>query len=87
MRLRRFVLLIACLAVTACAPAAVEPTAQSTPAAAPSTGNPEVTLAFAGDVHFTARTLGVLDDVRKLDPVAKMMADADLAMVNLETAV
>ncbi|MEV0274333.1 CapA family protein [Hamadaea sp. NPDC050747] len=87
MRLRRFALLIACFAATACAPAAVEPTAQSTPAAAPSTGNPEVTLAFAGDVHFTARTLGVLDDVRKLDPVARMMADADLAMVNLETAV
>ncbi|MEV6965281.1 CapA family protein [Hamadaea sp. NPDC051192] len=88
MRLRRFALLIACFTVAACAPAAVENSAQTpapTPAAEP--GNPEVTLAFAGDVHFTARTLGVLADVGKLDPVAKMMADADVAMVNLETAV
>jgi poly-gamma-glutamate capsule biosynthesis protein CapA/YwtB (metallophosphatase superfamily) len=85
MRLCRFALLIACFAVAACAPEVVQHKAQPTPT--PSPVERDITLAFAGDVHFTARTLGVLDDVGKLDPVTRMMGDADLAMVNLETAV
>ena len=48
-----------------------------------------VTLAFAGDVHFMARTRQRLDrDVRTaVGPMARVLSAADLAMVNLETAV
>lgn len=55
------------------------------PPAADATPTPvarDITLAFAGDVHFIDRTVGV-----QLHEVTEMMADADLAMVNLETAV
>jgi poly-gamma-glutamate synthesis protein (capsule biosynthesis protein) len=62
-----------------------------TPLAAPSptpTGPPEITLAFAGDIHFVERTLPLLDDpATAFGPVATVLSDADLAMVNLETAV
>lgn len=48
----------------------------------------EITLAFAGDVHFAERTTALLDDpARALGPIAQVMAAADLAVVNLETAV
>lgn len=46
-------------------------------------------LAFGGDVHFEGLLNQRLadDPGGMLDPVAEMLADADLAMVNLETAV
>ncbi|HEV7706988.1 MAG TPA: CapA family protein [Asanoa sp.] len=62
------------------------PTATPTPArpAEPAT----LTLAFAGDVHFTGRTLGLLDKpATAFGPIAETLADADLTIVNLETAV
>ena len=88
-RLRRYaVLAICCAAAAACSPTAQQqaqpPASVPTQATEPAG---EVTLAFAGDVHFTDRTSRVLDDVAKLDPVTRMMGDADLAMVNLESAV
>ncbi|MGH3346912.1 MAG: CapA family protein [Nocardioides sp.] len=46
-----------------------------------------VTLAFAGDVHFQLHVAELLDDPRGLGPMARALATADVAMVNLETAI
>lgn len=48
-----------------------------------------VTIAFGGDVHFEGFLGQALADepLTMLDPVAEMMADADLAIINLETAI
>ena len=47
-----------------------------------------VTFAFAGDVHFTGRTAALLDDpATAIGPFAAQLGAADLAMVNLESAV
>lgn len=49
---------------------------------------PQITLAFAGDVHFAERTLALLKKpITAFGPVAEILSAADLAMVNLETAV
>jgi poly-gamma-glutamate synthesis protein (capsule biosynthesis protein) len=65
------------------------PVAPTTAAPAPSPTRPaEITLAFAGDVHFTGRTLALLDDPRTaIGRFADVLREADLAMLNLETAV
>ncbi len=49
----------------------------------------EITLAFAGDVHFEGRVSTRLetDPATALGPVATELSRADLAMVNLETAI
>ena len=49
----------------------------------------EVTLAFAGDVHFEQHLSGLLDRRPRgaLGPVARTLRSADLTMVNLETAI
>ena len=59
------------------------------PSSAPSaTPAAQITLAFAGDVHFTGRTLALLDDpAAAIGPYATVLRAADFAMVNLETAV
>lgn len=46
-----------------------------------------VTLAFAGDVHFTERTANRLGVDPALGPMAATLSAADFAMVNLETAI
>jgi hypothetical protein len=47
-----------------------------------------VTLAFAGDVHFELHLAALLDrPSRTLGPIRRTLADADLTMVNLETAI
>jgi poly-gamma-glutamate synthesis protein (capsule biosynthesis protein) len=47
-----------------------------------------LTLAFAGDVHFTGRTAPLLaDPSTAFGPIASELAAADFSMVNLETAV
>jgi poly-gamma-glutamate capsule biosynthesis protein CapA/YwtB (metallophosphatase superfamily) len=47
-----------------------------------------VTFAFAGDVHFTGRTAALLrDPASAVGPFTKQLKAADLAMVNLETAI
>jgi Bacterial capsule synthesis protein PGA_cap/D-alanyl-D-alanine carboxypeptidase len=47
-----------------------------------------VTLAFAGDVHFEYHLAALLDRPRgALGPITDALADADLAMVNLESAI
>ncbi|HEY7432273.1 MAG TPA: CapA family protein, partial [Streptosporangiaceae bacterium] len=85
--------------VTTGAPAATGVSAgagRSTPhQARPAAGRPvragaagSVTLAFAGDVHFTGRTAKLLSDpATAFGPVAAVLRSADFAAVNLETAV
>ncbi|WP_333769962.1 CapA family protein [Streptomyces sp. IBSBF 2435] len=62
------------------AAAAKRPTA---PAEPPGT----LTLAFAGDVHFTERTAGRLGVDPALGPMSAALSAADFAMVNLESAI
>ncbi len=51
-------------------------------------GGGEAVLAFAGDVHFTGRTLPLLRNPKTaFGPFASVLSAADFAMVNLETAV
>jgi poly-gamma-glutamate synthesis protein (capsule biosynthesis protein) len=48
----------------------------------------DLVLDFAGDVHFTGRTLSLLNNpATAFGPIAALLRDADLTMVNLETAV
>ena len=47
-----------------------------------------ITLAFAGDVHFTGRTAKLLrNPATAFGPIAGLLRSADLTVVNLETAV
>lgn len=60
------------------------------PASAPASPAPAatITLAFGGDVHFTGRTLALLDDPQTaFGPVAEQLRAADFAMINLESAI
>ncbi len=97
-RWRRWRVATASIALTAlaagCAPAGSDPgvawhDASPSPTASPTPAPPaEITLAFAGDVHFTGRTLPLLDDpASAFGPFAEVFDAADFAMVNLETAV
>lgn len=65
-----------------------EVTAMADSPAMPMSDAPAITLAFGGDVHFAGR----LDDVPEqgdstLGPISDVLRSADLAMVNLETAI
>lgn len=71
---------------------------QATPTTLPTTTAPsptappppasEITLAFAGDVHFIDETLPHLADPETaFGPYADLLRSADFAMINLETAV
>src|SRR5688572_26063623 len=54
---------------------------------APGSGR-EVTLAFAGDVHFQLNLASLLDHPRgALGPIERVLSSADLTMVNLESAI
>jgi poly-gamma-glutamate synthesis protein (capsule biosynthesis protein) len=69
-------------------PARIPTVAPSASAPATPAGPREVTLAFAGDVHFTGRTGRLLADPgTAFGPIAPVLAAADIAMVNLESAV
>ncbi|MFG3052087.1 CapA family protein [Kitasatospora sp. NPDC048239] len=71
--------------------------AASTAPSAAASGSPaaprpdgSITVAFAGDVHFEGRTeprLGVKAPEQPLGPISKTLSDADLAVLNLETAI
>ncbi len=66
-----------------------EAEAESEPDAEPAEPKGSVTIAFGGDMHFE-RDLGVRlanETTTMLSPVADMLADADLAIANLETTV
>ncbi|SRR6266567_1679552 len=48
----------------------------------------DITLAFAGDVHFTGRTARLLrHPAAAFGPIAGLLRSADLTLVNLETAI
>lgn len=69
-------------------PAAAAPSDAAAGSAPSPTGPAEITLAFAGDVHFTERTAGLLNDpATAFGSISSALSAADLAMVNLETAV
>ena len=89
-------------ACTASAPAGqAVPAAARTPARSPGPARPQqartrqataqpgpVTLAFAGDVHFTGRTARLLKNpATAFGPITSVLKSADFAAVNLETAV
>jgi poly-gamma-glutamate synthesis protein (capsule biosynthesis protein) len=62
--------------------------ATPSPTRVPSAPAGDVTLAFAGDVHFMDRTAGLLaDGASAFGPIADTLRSADVSMVNLETAV
>ncbi|MFD0274338.1 CapA family protein [Kitasatospora sp. NPDC127111] len=78
------------------APASAAGTAASgspaTPSGSPAAPRPDgsITVAFAGDVHFEGRTesrLAVKAPEQALGPISKTISDADLAVLNLETAI
>ncbi|MFC7483147.1 CapA family protein [Luedemannella flava] len=71
------------------APSAAATSTPTTASVAPSpTGPAEFTLAFAGDVHFVERTRTLLKrPATAFGPMGEVLADADVTMVNLETAV
>ena len=47
-----------------------------------------MTLAFAGDMHFDLHLAALFDQPQgALGPVTRTLADADLTMVNLESAI
>jgi poly-gamma-glutamate capsule biosynthesis protein CapA/YwtB (metallophosphatase superfamily) len=94
--------LLALLAAAACttAPAATGTPSQAAAPRTPHQARPasrpvrsgaaadSVTLAFAGDVHFTGRTARLLSDpATAFGPVAAVLRSADFAAVNLETSV
>jgi hypothetical protein len=85
-----FAALSACHTAAPVPPGPSAPPGPSSPSAASASASPngDITLAFAGDVHFTDRTLKLLDDpAHAFGPVAPLLADADLTMVNFESAV
>ncbi|MER6395315.1 CapA family protein [Kitasatospora sp. NPDC001603] len=66
--------------------------ASASPSASASAPRPDgsITVAFAGDVHFEGRTearLAVKASEQALGPIATTLSDADLAVLNLETAI
>lgn len=79
-----------CAGAPSPAPSAIglSPTETSIPASPTPTGPPTITLAFGGDVHFAERTLSLLNaPATAFGPVSGILSSADIAMVNLETAV
>ncbi len=70
------------------APGSRRPSPAVTRAAPGSAPSPDITLEFAGDVHFTGRTAALLKDpASAFGPISAVLGSADLAMLNLETAV
>ncbi|WP_406284089.1 CapA family protein [Embleya sp. NBC_00896] len=69
-------------------PASAGPQSTTAPPATAEPGT-EISVAFAGDVHFFERTVPRLNAGPEgaLGPIGKTLADADLAMVNLESAI
>jgi len=68
--------------------AATQASASAAAQASASAAAGTLTLAFAGDVHFTGRTAGLLNDpATAFGPVSAVLRAADFTAVNLETAV
>ncbi|MBM0225882.1 MULTISPECIES: CapA family protein [Micromonospora] len=90
---RSLVAVVATLTLAACDAAPTRPAGgparSASVAASPSQAGPaEITLAFAGDVHFADRTAGLLSNpATAFGSISATLSSADLTMVNLETAV
>jgi poly-gamma-glutamate synthesis protein (capsule biosynthesis protein) len=70
------------------APAPAHPSANASPATTHRAEPPgTITLAFAGDVHFTERTAARLTADPALGPLSATLSAADFSMVNLESAI
>ncbi len=69
--------------------AANDPTAEGTDSPVTESADGPVTIAFGGDIHFESHLrTGLVDAPSELlTPVGAMMADADIAVANLETAI
>ncbi|MFI5916700.1 CapA family protein [Dactylosporangium sp. NPDC051541] len=68
--------------------AAPSPSPAPSASGAPPAADADLTLAFAGDVHFTGRTATLLQNpATAVGPMAEVLRAADLAVVNLESAV
>lgn len=83
-------LLTGCVAAAPAPPiVVVEAPAAPIPATeAPGPPSRPITLAFAGDVHFQLQVAALLEGRRSsLGPAARALASADVAMVNLESAI
>src|SRR5690606_1041971 len=67
----------------------VEPAANVSPTTKPKPKRRPYTIAFGGDVHFEGvlRTRLEANPKTALGPIAKVLRRADIAMVNLETAI
>jgi hypothetical protein len=82
---------VAACSVSAGSPADVRvptPTSKIAPTAPPDGPTGVVTLAFAGDVHFQLHLAALLEEGSPgLGPMARALGDADVAMLNLESAV
>jgi poly-gamma-glutamate capsule biosynthesis protein CapA/YwtB (metallophosphatase superfamily) len=87
--------LVAVLCASGCSverPPKPEPARSAPPPSTPPSSAPPApqafTLAVAGDVHFTGRTAPLLrDPATAFGPIAPVLQGADLALLNLETAV
>ncbi|HCU51043.1 MAG TPA: hypothetical protein DGG94_14800 [Micromonosporaceae bacterium] len=94
MRTPRVAIVVLSLALAACSgnpgpsPTPAPAPASASPSSAPPTPASEITLAFAGDVHFIDRTRPLLDNPETaFGAYTPQLQAADFAMVNLETAV
>ncbi|MET7424209.1 CapA family protein [Dactylosporangium sp. NPDC005555] len=91
--MRRLTFVVPLLVLAGCtATAAPSPSASlSAPPSAPPSPSPtpvDLTLVFAGDVHFMDRTAKLLKDpATAFGPIASQLSAADLTIVNLETAI
>ena len=68
-------------------PTTAGPTARSEGPEVPEGPTGVVTLAFAGDMHFQLHLAALLDGSAGLGPMSAALRGADLAMVNLESAI
>src|SRR6266511_3191395 len=60
----------------------------ASPSASAPSASAEITLAFGGDVHFAGRNAALLrNPATAFGPIASVLQSADLAMVNMETAI
>jgi poly-gamma-glutamate capsule biosynthesis protein CapA/YwtB (metallophosphatase superfamily) len=75
--------------VTSPSPSSSPSAAAASPSASPvPVSDAKITLAFAGDVHFTGKTASLLSNpATAVGPFTKQLSAADLTVVNLETAI
>ncbi len=81
--LASLVLLAGCSSAQTPTPTTAQDMTKSAPAPAPTR---PITINFAGDVHFAEYVAALADDPQAFAQIAPALGDADLTMLNLETA-